>query len=98
MHFLILENKVPSLGSNSFKVTEHSFKRNLTSMISGTLFPLDNLGVFFFFFFAFGHFISQQGLKFKKKNYLGFSRDLAYLFPPELELGIQCLQKRLAGS
>ena len=36
--------------------------------------------------------------KFKKKNYLGFSRDLAYLFPPELELGIQCLQKRLAGS
>lgn len=42
MHFLILENKVPSLDSNSFKVTEHSFKRNLTSMMSGTLLPLDN--------------------------------------------------------
>lgn len=52
------KNKVPSLGSNSFKVTEHSFKRDLTSMMSGTLLPLDNLG-FFFFFIAFGHFISQ---------------------------------------
>ena len=68
--FLILENEVPGLGSNSFKVTEQSFKRNPTSMMSGTFLPLDKWFRFMVlgFLIAGRHFVSQQGAKIKRRK------------------------------
>lgn len=63
-------------------------------MMSGTLLPLDNLG----FFSLHVDILLVNRTKIKKEKLPGILKRLSYFFPPQLELGIQCLQKRLAGS